>query len=49
MIILKRYATAALGCAIGADWLITGALVKFFRANKSEFPRYGNRCLFFSS
>ncbi|EKM78300.1 hypothetical protein AGABI1DRAFT_129419 [Agaricus bisporus var. burnettii JB137-S8] len=35
----SRYATAALCCAIGADWLITGALVKFFRSNKSEFPR----------
>ncbi|KAJ3569455.1 hypothetical protein NP233_g5037 [Leucocoprinus birnbaumii] len=35
----SRFATAALGCAVGADWLITGSLVKFFKESKSQFPR----------
>ncbi|KAF9452131.1 hypothetical protein P691DRAFT_772594 [Macrolepiota fuliginosa MF-IS2] len=35
----SRFATAALACAVGADWLITATLVKFFKENRTQFPR----------
>ncbi|KXN83504.1 hypothetical protein AN958_01362 [Leucoagaricus sp. SymC.cos] len=35
----SKFADAALACAVCADWLITGSLVKFFRDNESQFPR----------
>lgn len=35
----SKFATAALACAVGADWLITGSLVKFFRDSQNEYPK----------